>query len=635
MNKSYFIDYLTALSSPLLPHFQQNPAQPLPISHVAVYSDGATHSESFSRPLWGLAPYLASSLRDNKALDATQTEWLALYRKGLLLGTDPAEATYWGDLPLGQPSQHCVEMAGISYALLLLQEPLWHSYSHAEQQQIYTWLNQINQSDGNVVDNNWRFFRLLVNSFFKKNQLDFRQQQMDHDIAEIESMYLGDGWYQDGHHNQRDYYIPMAMHYYGLFYATLFPTEAQSKIYRERALKFAPYFLAWFSESGEALPFGRSLTYRFAQVAFFSAYAVAGLCDEADGLSHGEVKGIIKRHLDYWQNQEITVDGILQVGYSYANLFMSESYNAVGSPYWAFKSFILLSLPQDHAFWQAPLQDLPKKKEKQDQPHAHMRFSRDKEGHVYALSAGQYATFEPKNNKEKYAKFLYSSSFGFNITNYDSASLENYAADSVLSLSLDKIHWNHRGKTYDHVQNEKGLCSSWRLNDSVSTRTLLYPVSAHAHLRFHRIFMASDACVNDFDFIDGGASTPYSSFHSPLIKEPLVDANSVLVSTQWKDKYYHSYMLSLNNTAHAEVLRSDVNTNIISPHSLIPILRGSGTSGENLLVSYAEYSLSSQESPWQAPVITMTSDANGVYTLTINNEKLQINLNEWMGEAQC
>ncbi len=45
------------------------------------------------------------------------------------------------------------------------------------------------------------------------------------ELALIDSMYIGDGWYVDGKTTQRDYYIPFAFHYYGLIYATFMQDE--------------------------------------------------------------------------------------------------------------------------------------------------------------------------------------------------------------------------------------------------------------------------------------------------------------------------------------------------------------------------------------------------------------------------
>ena len=96
--------------------------------------------------------------------------------------------------------------------------------------------------------------------------------------------------------------------------------------------------------------YGRSLTYRFAQAAFWSACIYA----DVPVFSHGIIKGIIVRHFEEWFSHPITDNGgVLTIGYRYTNLHMSGSYNSPGSPYWSLKAFILLALPGNHPFWQA------------------------------------------------------------------------------------------------------------------------------------------------------------------------------------------------------------------------------------------------------------------------------------------
>ncbi|RTK75359.1 DUF2264 domain-containing protein, partial [Enterococcus faecalis] len=91
-------------------------------------------------------------------------------------------------------------------------------------------------------------------------------------------------------------------------------------------------------------------TYRFAQGAFFAALIFA----EVEALPWGQIKTLLAKHLHCWMQQAIfTYDGRLSIGYHYENLVMAEGYNAPGSPYWAFKTFLLLAVDQDHPFWRA------------------------------------------------------------------------------------------------------------------------------------------------------------------------------------------------------------------------------------------------------------------------------------------
>ena len=173
-------------------------------------------------------------------------------------------------------------------------------------------------------------------------------------IKLIDSFYMKSGWYADGGDGQRDYYIPMAFHFYGPLLARFAeggPVTARAADWKARAAEFAKDFVYWFSADGSALPFGRSLTYRFAQGAFWGACAAAGV----DAFTPGELRGLFTRHLRWWWKQPmLEADGTLSLGYSYPNHNMLEPYNASGSPFWALKAFAPLMLPGNDAFWRDP-----------------------------------------------------------------------------------------------------------------------------------------------------------------------------------------------------------------------------------------------------------------------------------------
>ncbi|MGJ8624692.1 MAG: DUF2264 domain-containing protein [Yoonia sp.] len=163
-------------------------------------------------------------------------------------------------------------------------------------------------------------------------------------------MYLGDGWYRDGVGNRVDHYVGFASHVYGLLLHRFAP-DTDKGDHLKRARAFAPQFAAWFDDHGRGLPLGRSMTYRFTLSAFFGAYA---LSDPDPVLPWGVLKGIVLRNLRWWADQPIADrDGVLSVGFGYANPHMAEDYNSPGSPYWAMKAFLVLAMPADHPFWQS------------------------------------------------------------------------------------------------------------------------------------------------------------------------------------------------------------------------------------------------------------------------------------------
>ncbi len=313
--KQDFQQLLSNLLAPLKPFYLESGAG-LDIGHTgSCYPQRTILMEAFSRPLWGLVPFWAGG--------GAEDDFAALYRRGLVNGTNPDHPDYWGGFR--RCDQKYVEMAALSYALLFAPDKVWTLISDAEKAQIARWLNGINEFD--VADNNWQFFRILVNVALKKAGQPYDAEKLEKSLNRIEDFYLGDGWYQDGLTAQKDYYIPFALHFYSLVYVLAMENVDSDRCrrYRARAAEFAKQFVYWFSEEGPALPYGRSLTYRFAQAAFWSIAAVTGL----DGFTPGQVKGILFRHLNWWMQQPIFDNcGILTIGYRYPNLHMAESYNA-------------------------------------------------------------------------------------------------------------------------------------------------------------------------------------------------------------------------------------------------------------------------------------------------------------------
>lgn len=108
--------------------------------------------------------------------------------------------------------------------------------------------------------------------------------------------------------------------------------------------------------TGAAIPFGRSMTYRFAFAAFWSGVACAGVQLHAPFDNIGAIKGMLLRHLRWWSRcpNIFNTDGILNVGFTYPNMYLSEAYNSAQSVYWCLKSFIVLLLPESHQFWSSP-----------------------------------------------------------------------------------------------------------------------------------------------------------------------------------------------------------------------------------------------------------------------------------------
>ncbi|MCU6677621.1 DUF2264 domain-containing protein [Leclercia tamurae] len=436
----------------------------------AHYATDVAQMEGLSRVLWGLFPLMAAG---------DSTPFNDKYIAAIKQGTDPQSAGYWGEA--GPYDQRLVEMAAYGLGLALLQDKLTERFSERELMNLHAWLNQI--TDATMPDSNWNYFAIMVQLGFKRAGLPYDQQAIDRRFAMMDAYYLGEGWYSDGPGRPKDYYISMAFHFYGLIYATLSGDEARAKVLRQRSRLFAEDFIYMSAADGASVPFGRSLTYRFAMVAFWSAVAFSGL----EVFTPGIVKGIILRHLRWWQPQPITDrDGILTLGFAYPNLAMCEDYNSPGSPYWALKTYLILALPESHPFWQADEQPLPALAEKRVIPHAQQLLIHT--DHVTMLTAGQLELNNYVNTEAKYTKFAYSSRFGFTIER-GRFGLKHAACDSMLLLADGDNYFRGRRECETVRVDENYIFSRWSPWHDVHIDSWLVPFGEW-HLRLHRITSA-------------------------------------------------------------------------------------------------------------------------------------------------
>lgn len=570
------------LMEPLRPHFSAGGALLRLGNTGAVYEERTAQMEAFARPLWGLVP-LAAGGGDSPL-------W-ATYLEGLRHGTDPRHEEYWGDT--GDIDQRFVEMAAIGLALCLCPDRVWNPLAAEEKANLNRWLLQINRFQ--LPPNNWRFFIVLANLGLKRAGGEYSREAIDAALALLDTFYLGDGWYSDGATDQRDYYIPFAMHYYVLIYAGLMGEEdpVRSGIYKERAARFALDFIYWFAQDGSALAFGRSLTYRFAQAGFWGALAFAGV----EALDWGIVKGLLLRNLRWWFGQPIFYpDGCLSIGYAYPNLIMAEGYNAPGSPYWAFKAFLPLALKAEHPFWQAEEKQLPSLAPLSVQKHARMLVSHTGR-HVMALTSGQYAGFEPAHTTAKYAKFAYSNVFGFSVPKGHTG-LAQGAYDSMLALSEGDDWYKVRQKCEEVAVEEGWIYSRWKPWHDVTVETWLIPAGVW-HVRVHRLATGRDLTAAEGGFAIRWEERVPQDAGSSLRTE----AHGALASFGWGA----SGILDLQQARRVEILPCEANTNLMHPRTLLPVLRGTYKQGEHWLAAAVLGTPDGREgeASWSAPPVLL------------------------------
>ena len=476
-----FEGLMFTLLDPLKPLYSKSGAR-LHIGETgATYPLSSIEMEGFSRPLWALAPYWLGG--------GSAQDFEAIYQRGLAAGTDPQNPDYWGDP--GDYDQLFVEMAAIACAILETPEKVWTPLSAQAQKNLAAWLNTINQHQ--IPGCNWLFFMILVNLALDSVDMPCDMANAERGLREVDTWYVGDGWYSDGPaatKPQKDYYVPWALQYYGVLYSVFAKKRdpARAAVFAQRALEFGKQFAMWFDTDGAALPYGRSLGYRFGQCAFYSVCIFAGL----EPLPLPVMKGIIVRNLQWWMDKPICDrDGVLTIGYCYPQLYMSERYNAPGSPYWGMKTFVLMALPEEHPFWQAEAAPLPCKPEITAQPCADLLLQRMADGRVNAYAPAVVEQGGHGQFAEKYGKFVYSTRFGFSASRSYGA-LEQTAPDSMLAFAIDGFAFV-RQHSEQFMLEDDHLTSVWSPARGITVTTELWP-TATGHLRRHTV-QSSVACV--------------------------------------------------------------------------------------------------------------------------------------------
>ncbi|KIO29308.1 hypothetical protein M407DRAFT_70645 [Tulasnella calospora MUT 4182] len=567
------------------------------------YDDIAAQLEGFARPLWGLA-----SLLHGGGDYPGHERWT----RGFAAGTDPDSDEFWG-FTRGK-DQRMVEMSPIGFTLAMAPEKFFQPLSQQAKDNLINWLGCINGKD--MPDTNWLWFRVFANLGLSKINAPYSATQLKADLDHLDTFYLGDGWSRDGPAGVRqlDYYSgSFAIQYAQLVYSKLAAKEDPERCeeYREKARLFAKTFIHWFDEDGRSAPFGRSLTYRFAMASFWGALAFADV--EVPGISWGAIKGMLLRHIRYWTTQPgaFTRDGVFTIGYTYPNMNMTENYNSPGSPYWAFKAFIPLALPETHPFWTAeeepfPIASIPKVFPSEHPGHIYTHLG----GHTFLLSSGQSCHYPLRAGAEKYGKLAYSTAFGYAVPT-GTLLLDQHAPDNTIAVSEDGgVVWKVRRECDDaRIEYENpsdkanSLCwlrAVWRPWKDVEVETVLVPPHPDTplwHIRAHRVKTGRELTSSDAGFSnygqrkDGRALDPVdaSSFTSgddavldgkSSSDQPTEDAAWALASSAGgvvgvRDLTHLALPNFSASGRKGEVTILDANTNIMFSRSIMPTIIGS------------------------------------------------------------
>ncbi len=528
---------------------------PGPAAH---YSPRMAGLEGFARPLWALA----AAAKGGAEMD--YEPWL----RGLAAGCNPDHPEFWG-VSEG-PNQRTVEAAAIGFAIGVAPQVFWDPLPSAAKKNLAWWLNVCGRAK--IFDSNWHFFPVLINLGLRRVGAAPTGETVESHLAAIDNRFTGAGWYRD-FADHFDYYNGFAFHFYGLAYSILMAEEdpAGAAKFRERAALFAQDYQYWFGADGAAVPFGRSLIYRFAHAAFWGMLAAANV----EAMPWPRIKALFLRNLNWWFARPILdASGVLTLGYAYPSLFVSEEYNSPASPYWALKSMIGLAAGPTHPFWQAEPED---PRDLPDGVRANfvtgVVLSRSA-GQVTLLNAGQKS--KPlRQGSAKYGKFAYSSVFGFS-TESSSGTLEQLAPDNTLVLWRQDRGFKTREAAEVFFVGTDWIWSRWEPWTDTVVETWLLARGAY-HLRAHLI-----TCPEPFTSIEGGFAIPIPD-DVDVVEPAEGEFAKGIARITLKDS--ESGVADLKSQRMGHLLTPSPNTNVHHLRTVLPILHARHNAGTAFLTA--------------------------------------------------
>lgn len=421
------------LVAPLVPLMEEGKST-LPIEGPASdHGKMADELESVARPglllsLWLQMEPLPESEREYEFSREEVASW---YREALVMGTDREHPEYWGELM--NYHQHGVEMAIMTMSLTLAREWIWEPLSKSEKDQVASWFGEMRGTAR--YWNNHLFFSILVMEWLRSE--GYEKPGDGESIAFmfelLESMHMGGGWFKDGINETYDHYNAYAFHTYGLYWIWKYGHTApeRARMWRQWAHSFTQDYAHFFAASGEHIPYGRSITYRFNSLGIFGLAAQT----ELGALPLGEMRRISRKNLEYFLGHPIEQSqGALSIGWTDEFQGIREPYSTAGSPYWAAKGLMMLTLPPEHAFWHEEEQAYPSERGDFVRVINAPRFVlRGIDGKVELLNAGSQVS---RGNAERYgpwkwSKIAYRTGHGFLVSD----DLYEYPLDAALTLT--------------------------------------------------------------------------------------------------------------------------------------------------------------------------------------------------------
>ncbi|MGA6120161.1 DUF2264 domain-containing protein [Sphingobacterium anhuiense] len=352
MNRQHWLDaaeyllkgafsYVSNLDSPM--EFPKQPGRSYPRDGVHTETE---RLEGLCRTLFIALPLM----KENPDYEIGGLKIADYYRHQITQLVNPNSTSFIPPLPKkGGPSQKLVEFGGLAVSLMAAPEILWDPLSQEKKDTLaYTLLSYGN---GPTIDMNWRFFNVMILSFFKSKGYSIREDYLKELLEKCLSDYKGNGWYNDQPYY--DYYSMWGYQMYGTLWATyygdqLYPDYA--KKFRTHLREMVGHYPYMFSKDGEMIMWGRSIAYRMGAAVPFPLMGFL----EDQSINYGWMRRIASGTLlQFLKQPDFLSEGIPALGFYGAFEPAVQEYSCRGSAFWLGKIFLGLLIPDDNIFWTA------------------------------------------------------------------------------------------------------------------------------------------------------------------------------------------------------------------------------------------------------------------------------------------
>lgn len=252
----------------------------------------------------------------------------------------------------------------------------------------------------------------------------------------------------------------------------------------------------------------------------------------------------------------------------------AEEYNSAGSPYWATKAFLGLAAPPEHPVWQAEEAPLAAPAGPVVQRHPGFALSRD-DSQVVALS-GKHSAKRLRQGEAKYARFAYSSRFGF--SSLVPGILGRGVADSMLNLVDHEGVHRVKGDVVDHGVDGTIVWTSWSPWPDVRVLTLLHGRTPW-HVRVHVVDAGRALRSHEAGFAVGWRGFGASDDDM----EQVAQDGLASVETGAGRSAVRDLSPALGGARRGRVFLLPPDANIIEPRALVPVLSAHLPPGQHVL----------------------------------------------------